>query len=266
VATQGRAADGGAVMKIGDYDTHPIADAFPLLQGEDFERFKQGIKDRGLRDPRVPLFEGKLLDARNRYRACLELGAAWVKKLKFFDVDGDPFVYVLDHNINDRRHLNESQRAIAICRLVTMKPGRPRKNRPRAELSAADGAKAAGVGERTMERAKAVLGSAVQEVIAAIDAGEMSLREAEDIAKLPDDQQRDALQRRKERVQRANSKERPVQGYGMDAIEAMRTVIMRAVHEAGGLVKARADSDGLVLEVGYRGQGVTITLERIEAS
>jgi hypothetical protein len=244
-------------MKIGDYDTHPIADAFPLLQGEDFERFKQGIKDNGLRDPRVPIYEGKLLDARNRYRACLELGAAFVKKLKFFDVEGDPFVYVLDHNINDRRHLNESQRAIAICRLVTMKPGRPRKNRPRAELSAADGAKAAGVGERTMERAKTVLGSAVPEVIAAIDAGDMSLREAEDIARLPDDQQRDALTKRRERVQRTNKKATASQG---DAVDALLKAFMRSAHELGASCKPLQTTNGRALSIGFRGEMITLTL------
>lgn len=249
-------------MKIGEYETHPIADAFPLLQGEEYERFKQSIKDNGLERRDVALYEGKLLDARNRYRACLELGPAFVKKLRFVEVTGDPFVYVIDHNINDRRHLNESQRVIAVCWLLKLKPGRPKKTRPRTELTASEAAKAAGVSESSIERGRAVL-AGIPELVAAVEAGDIGLQEASQMAKLPEDQQRDALEHRKDRVKRANS---PRQGYGKDALEAMCTVIMRAVHEAGGIVRARGGMDGRVLEVGYRGQGVVITLERVDAS
>lgn len=250
-------------MKIGDYETHPIADAFPLLQGEDFERFKQGIKDNGLRDRDVALYQGKILDARNRYRACLDLGAAFVKKLRFVEVEGDPFVYVIDHNINDRRHLNESQRVIALCWLLKLKPGRPKKNRLKTELTAGEAAKAAGVSESSIERGKAVLNTGVAELVTAVEAGEIGLLEASQMAKLPEDEQRDALERRKDRVKRSDG---PRQGYGNDPIEAVRTIIMKAVREAGAAVRARPASDGSILEVGYRSQGVVITLERVEAS
>jgi hypothetical protein len=43
----------------------------PLMEGEDFERFKQNAKN--LTEP-IWMHEGKILDGRNAHRARLELG------------------------------------------------------------------------------------------------------------------------------------------------------------------------------------------------
>src|SRR4051812_45580041 len=55
------------------YDPHPLAEAYPLIEGEDFEEFKADIQTNGQRH-KIVLFEGKILDGRNRYRALKELG------------------------------------------------------------------------------------------------------------------------------------------------------------------------------------------------
>jgi hypothetical protein len=58
------------------------------------------------------LFEGKILDGRNRYRACVESGAA----VRTTTYDGnDPRGFVRAENLL-RRHLDESQRAMAAAR------------------------------------------------------------------------------------------------------------------------------------------------------
>lgn len=57
-------------MRYEDYPIHPLADAFPLLQGEDFEQIVQSIASYGLLEP-IVLCKGVVLDGRNRLRACL---------------------------------------------------------------------------------------------------------------------------------------------------------------------------------------------------
>jgi ParB-like chromosome segregation protein Spo0J len=54
-------------------DFHPLADAFPLLEGREFMDLSDDIAANGLLNP-VIIFEGKILDGRNRYRACLAAG------------------------------------------------------------------------------------------------------------------------------------------------------------------------------------------------
>ena len=54
-------------------EAHPMAEAYPLMEGEAFEALKADVAANGQRNP-IWLFGGKILDGRNRYRACVELG------------------------------------------------------------------------------------------------------------------------------------------------------------------------------------------------
>ena len=94
--------------QIGDYTIDPIAKVYPDMGKEDFEGLKNSIKQNGLRHP-IVLKDGKVVDGKNRLKACLELGiepqtVAW-------DGEGSVIEFVVDMNHN-RRNLTKSQRAM----------------------------------------------------------------------------------------------------------------------------------------------------------
>lgn len=88
------------------YDFHRYANIFPLMEGEAFERLAADILDNGLIEP-VVLYDGAILDGRNRYRACQHVGVP----ARFVEYDGDnPLGFVISKN-RHRRHLTSSQLA-----------------------------------------------------------------------------------------------------------------------------------------------------------
>lgn len=89
----------GAMMEF-----HPAANEFPMMDEKRFSELKADIETHGLREP-VTLCGGKILDGRNRFRACTELGIDPPTK----QFTGDPWAYVWSLN-GERRDLNADQR------------------------------------------------------------------------------------------------------------------------------------------------------------
>lgn len=86
---------------------HEIANIFPMMTDADLEQLKDDIVINGQLDP-VTLYEGKILDGRNRWKVCTELGLV----INYDQYQGDnPLSFVISKNLH-RRHLNPSQRAM----------------------------------------------------------------------------------------------------------------------------------------------------------
>jgi ParB-like chromosome segregation protein Spo0J len=61
--------------KSNTIEFHSVANIFPMMTGKEFEALKQDILTNGLKEP-IWLYEGKIIDGRNRYLACLETGTS----------------------------------------------------------------------------------------------------------------------------------------------------------------------------------------------
>lgn len=86
---------------------HDAANIFPMLEGDEYRRLRDDIAQNGLIEP-IWLHEGKILDGRNRYTACLDIGI----EPRYREYTGsDPIGFVVSLNLS-RRHLTSSQRAV----------------------------------------------------------------------------------------------------------------------------------------------------------
>ena len=96
---------------------HPAADYCPMMDEQRFAELVQDIRANGLHDP-ITMLDGKILDGRNRYRACIE---ARVEPAFTEDCGDSPTQYVWSKNLA-RRDLTPSQRtAIAVEMLPPLK-------------------------------------------------------------------------------------------------------------------------------------------------
>jgi len=88
-----------------EYPFHEFASVFPLLSGDEFDALVESIRQSGLREP-IPLFEGKVLDGRNRKTACLTAGVQPTFR-EFKGTRADALRFVWDENFH-RRQLSSS--------------------------------------------------------------------------------------------------------------------------------------------------------------
>ena len=140
--------------------------------------------------------DGLVLDGRNRLRACEAAGV----EPAFTTYEGDdPLGYVVSLNLR-RRHLSESQRAMAAARIANLRHGQRSDlaDTPigvSSPLTQAEAAELLNVGHRTLQRATIVRDQAIPELAAKVDAGEISVSAASDLARLPEPDQREIVAR-----------------------------------------------------------------------
>lgn len=183
-------------------ESHEYAELFPMLGDAELSELAASVKSNGLREP-VVLYCGKVLDGRNRLRAC---GIAGVEP-RFAELpDGqDPLQFVLDHNLH-RRHLNESQRAMVGARLkeIYSAEAKERQKRkpadsvvknftPQNGKSRDKAAEAVNVSGPLIDAAAKVAKQGVPELAAAVVAGDIAVTRAAKIAALPEAEQREAV-------------------------------------------------------------------------
>lgn len=89
------------------YLFHELSSIFPLIEGDEFNGLVDDMREKGQLDEGV-LFEGKILDGRNRYRVCKILKIPF--KCREYSEDLSALDYIISTNLH-RRHLNIAQRS-----------------------------------------------------------------------------------------------------------------------------------------------------------
>jgi hypothetical protein len=153
------------------YETHQLADLFSMLEDNSigFKALMEDIKAKRQLEP-IWLYGGKILDGRNRWRACSQLGIDATTR-EF--VGDDPVGFVLSSNLH-RRHLNESQRAMVGAKLAGLGVGA--NQHTKGEGTSIEGAaKLLNVGRASIERALQVLKSGDPSLVQAVEQGKQSV-------------------------------------------------------------------------------------------
>lgn len=113
------------VGKDGRYSVHPAADLFPLIEGHEFDRLVESIREHGIQNPVVFNRDADgnavLLDGRNRLRAAERLKeqgiAVNVPVTTFPGMAGITEAEWVEAQNIDRRHLTEDARAMLAASL-----------------------------------------------------------------------------------------------------------------------------------------------------
>lgn len=182
-------------------DFHEAACIFPMLSEEKIDDLAKDIEANGQVVP-IQLMDGKILDGRNRWMACLKIG----KKPVTIDVNPpDPIAYVLSLNLQ-RRDLDEGEKAMVGGRAKALydRQAKTRQGKrndlvdncpPSSEQgkSRDKAGEAVGVSGKQVDRAVKVLTKGSKELIEACDKGEVAVSAAAKIATLPKAIQNDII-------------------------------------------------------------------------
>jgi hypothetical protein len=102
----------------GEFEAHPAADLFPMMTDAELDDLATDIRANGQLET-IRRYEGKILDGRNRYRACERVGIT-PKIGPVFMADGQtPTEWVISKNLK-RRHLTTGQRAMVATKAEAM--------------------------------------------------------------------------------------------------------------------------------------------------
>ncbi len=176
-------------------EAHEYANLFPMLPDAELQELAAGIKNQGYSQefPIITL-EGKILDGRNRWRACQISGVRPITK----EYSGtDPLDFVRLANLS-RRQLTPSQKAMIAESYAALKDGQRKSAPPHGGAedktgSRSDAAEKFGVGTTSIDRARVVKTKGTPELAAAVESGEITVNAASEIAKLPASRQLEVL-------------------------------------------------------------------------
>ena len=170
-------------------EPHPYSLLIPEATDEEFQALKSDIAENGLQE-RIALYQGKILDGRHRYRACIELEIE--PDLMPLDddlTDKKAMSLVISMNVK-RRHLTAGQKAMIAAEMVTERHGGDRKSDQVANLqldpiTREEAANMMSVSPRSVDHASKVIEKASSKVVDSVKKGEVAVSDAASIVDKP---------------------------------------------------------------------------------
>jgi hypothetical protein len=210
---------------------HPIAKLVPNMSTEQFSELRGDIREHGLRVP-IVLYDGKILDGRNRAEAWFDIKGNWdVPSTVFEGSEREAVDFVRSHNIT-RRHLKSSQRAYFESQAAEFgkaRPGQPKKNSgnfPNKPTQTTI-AKSVGIDVKTIAKAAKAVKLGGAPVAAALRNGSVSVDRALAVAKMPEPKRKLALEDRSVPVPRATKRPRSEFAEYNRGVEAAARLVAR---------------------------------------
>lgn len=184
-------------MKIHDMESHPAADIFPMMTGEEFEALKKDMEEHGQLEPITLDDDDLILDGRNRYKAAVDLG--WNdEQIEFVGYEGEqsPVEFCISVNLK-RRHLNESQRAMVGAKAQELYQAEAEERmKGGKKVTGADkglvrdkAAASVNVSGRSVGSASKVLKNGSPKMIELVESGRLAVSAAHLIAERPHEEQ-----------------------------------------------------------------------------
>ncbi len=210
-------ADRIRASDLRDLEVHPLAELFPMARDEEILAIADDIRENGFdKGKPIILLGGKILDGRNRRAGTLEANKtfngdgrthlldrypAWVAD--FDETLDSPLDFVLRENLN-RRHLNESQRALVAANIAAWERGMNQFSNGAENLPTQKKAsEKLSISERALRSAKRVRARSA-ELVEAVQCGKLTVHSAEALVELGDRELAETLTReRRDIVSRA---------------------------------------------------------------
>jgi len=162
------------------FEVHSAAGLFPAMRDDEFAQLKADIREHGQKMP-ILVYHNKIVDGRQRLRACRELGIEPVF-VAIEDLGMPVQSFVVSQNLH-RRHLDDSQRAMIAARLTKTKVG---ANQHTAQaVSQKQAAADLKVSVDSLQRASKVIQSGHEGLIEAVDSGKIDVSNAGALVILP---------------------------------------------------------------------------------
>lgn len=176
-----------------EYEFHRLATLFPDMPEAEYAVFAKDIAENGIRVP-ISLYkevDGKqyIVDGKHRYKAAK---ASWReltdKDFVELPVGTDLVKFVVSQNVN-RRHLNESQRALIAAGIANLKNGANQHTKG-GSIDLGSAAQMLNVSHKSVQRARNVLDNAAPDVVQQVQEGKVRVSAVtKKVLELPKDQQ-----------------------------------------------------------------------------
>jgi 16S rRNA G966 N2-methylase RsmD len=177
---------------------HEITGLFPEMNPDEYAALKMDVERNGLQEA-IWIHEGKIVDGRSRYRACVKLGIK--PQLREWSGAGSLLDFVVSANLH-RRHMTASQKAMVAVQIEKLlsiaakenmraaggdrrsgMAGTPFQKVVKPIHSAKEAAKMVGANADYVVKAKKVVEQA-PDLVPAVVSGAINVREARSLAKI----------------------------------------------------------------------------------